>query len=209
MRSRAEQDCLRRAESFVTVLSEAKTVEAWDKVLHELKTFKCRKLSTKPYVDRAFFRFVSYLAQWDAYPQAVAKYCEYFGCEASEAHVLIREEEIAVIGEDGKETEETIQQEIPIAQHDIAVKMFNWLLTKDIKNARWFDRYAKFLYDNERFKEAQEAYQAISEAKGVGYEIKSRAQLTVEHLKSGKHRKAKTPEMARFFWIEDVKTRVN
>lgn len=200
----ADQDCLRRAGNYVDVLSQAKTVESWDKVIQELKSFRCRKLNTKSYVDRAYYQFIAYLSEWDAYPQAVEKFCEHTGCEAKAPHILIREEEVTIIDDDGKEKEETIQREIPIAQHGIALEMFYWLARKDMKNARWFDRYAKFLYDNERFAEAKEAYESIVKLEGVGYEFKSRAELTVEHLKIGRHLMRESPDKPRFFWIEEV-----
>ena len=203
----AEEECVRRAENYLDILSQTKTVDTWDKIIQELKSFKCRKLNVRPHVDKAFYRFVTYLAQWDHYPDAVNKYCEYSGCEAKPPHVLIREEEIVITDEDGKEKEEVIQQEIPIAEHSIAVEMFKWLVRKDAQNARWFDRYAKFLYDTERYTDALGAYSTIAEMGGIGYEFKSRAKVVVDHLKKGGLRPRAEGENYRFFWIEQVRSK--
>jgi tetratricopeptide (TPR) repeat protein len=205
MEEEADRECVRKAENFMDLLQQAKTIQSWDQVVADFKSFRCRTLETKPYIDKAYYNFVQYLAKWDAYPKAVDKFCEFTGCEAQPPHMLIREEEIKINDEQGKEKTETIQQEIPIAQHDIAMTMFKWLMEKDQANARWFDRYAKFLYDLERYKEAREAYQAIAETEGVGYEVKSRAKLTVEHLDKGKVRRAGPDDSYRFFWIEEAK----
>ncbi len=205
MEEEADADCVRRAENYLNVLGETKTVGTWDKIVEELKAFKCRKLNAKPYVDKAYYRFIAYLAEWDAYPQAVEKFCQFTGCETQPPHILIREEELTITDDKGKEKEEVIQQEIPIAEHSTAVKMFQWLSKKDPKNGRWFDRYAKFLYDNERYQDALDAYKAISEIEELGYEVKSRAKLAAEHLMKGGRRPRMEGEKLRFFWIEDVK----
>ncbi len=207
MVEQADKDCERRAENYQEMLAQAKTVDTWDRVMAELKTFSCRKVVPKPYIDAAYFRFISYLAEWDAYPQAVSKYCEFTGCEAAEARVLVREEEVIITDENNKEKKEIIQQEIPIAQHEIVMEMFKWLAGKDPKNGRWFDRYAKFLYDNERYKDALEAYEAIAKIETLGYEVKSRAQLAAEHLRKGGRRARQPGEEVSFFWIEEVKTK--
>ncbi|RJO69589.1 MAG: hypothetical protein C4523_06125 [Myxococcales bacterium] len=207
MEEQADKDCLARADNFVEMLSQAKTVETWDNVMQELKAFQCRKLNAKPYIDKAYYRYIAYLAEWDAYPQAVDKFCEFTGCEDKPPRILVREEEITILDENGKEKEETIQQEIPIVEHSIAMEMFPWLVKKDPKNARWFDRYAKFLYDTERYKEALEAYGALAQLEGVGYEVKSRAQLTVDHLSKGQRKPRLPGDNYRFFWIEEVKTK--
>lgn len=203
----ADADCLRHAEDYMEMLLQAKTVGTWDKVIQELKAYRCRKLNVKPYVDKAYYKYIAYLAEWDAYPKAVEKYCEYTGCETQPPHLLIREEEISITDDKGKEKQETIQQEIPIAKHEIVMEMFLWLVKKEAKNARWLDRYAKFLYDNTRYKNALDAYNTLAALEGIGYEVKSRAKLTADHLSKGGRRKSVEGEDYRFFWVEDVKTK--
>lgn len=205
MEEEADRDCVRRAENFMELLQQAKTVPSWDLVMADLKTFRCRSLEVKPYIDKGYYTFIQYLAKWDAYPKAVDKFCEFVGCETRPPHVLIREEEITITDEQGKEKQETIQQEIPVAPHEIAMDMFKWLMEKDPANARWFDRYAKFLFDVERYRESREAYEAIATTDGIGYEVKSRAKLTVEHLNKGRLRRAGADDNYRFFWAEEAK----
>ncbi len=205
LEEKAEKECLDQGENFVKMLKESKTIDTWEKVMEDLKRFACRKLNTKPYIDRGYYNVIAYLSEWDMYPQAVAKYCEFVGCSPDDPRVLIKEEEITVTDENGKEAKEVIQQEIPLAHHETALKMFAWLVDKDMKNARWFDRYAKFMYDTERYKKALEAYEAIAAMENIGYEVKSRAKLTVDHLKKGKYRKPKTEESPIFFFAEEAK----
>ncbi len=200
-----DQECLDKGENYVEMLKQTKVVTSWEKVMQELKQFRCRSLKPKPYIAKGYYNFISYLAEWDAYPQAVSKFCDFSGCEAEEARILIREEEISIFDEKGKEKTEIVQSEIPIADHTNAMEMFKWLVKKDFKNGRWFDRYAKMLWDTERWTDALEAYEAISQVEGLGYEIKSRAKISVEYLKKNRRHKRPDAEYTSFFWIEDAK----
>lgn len=201
------KNCHDRVENYLKMLAECKTVAAWEKTLEELKNFKCRDVDPKPYVDKAYVQFISYLAKWDNYPQAIEIFCEFTGCEAEPPHLLIREEDIMITNDEGKKVEETIQQEFMIAPHETAKKMFLWLIEKDPSNARWFDRYAKFLYTNERYKDAMDSYKTISELENIGYEVKSRAKVAYEHLKKGGRMKRVSGDNHRYFWVEEVKTK--
>jgi len=201
----AEKNCQERVENYLKMLSQCKTTTAWDKTIVELKAFKCRKVDPKPYIDKAYVQFISYLAKWDNYPQAIDKFCEFTGCETEEPHLLIREEDIMITNDEGKKIEETIQQEFLIAPHELSKKMFLWLIEKDPVNARWFDRYAKYLYTNERYKNAQDSYETIANLENIGYEVKSRAKVAADHLKKGGRAKRISGDNHRYFWVEDVK----
>jgi len=199
--------CLDKAENYVQMMKDAKVVSAWEMIMEEFKQFKCRDVDPKSYIDRAYYNFIAYLAEWDVYPDAVDKYCEFVGCEAKEARVLIREEEVEIKDKDGKPKKEYIQTEIPIADHEKVMEMMKWLCEKDYKNARWFDRYAKAMWDTDRFKESLEAYEAISLIDKAGFELKNRAKVSADFLKANKRFNRPDAEWAKFFWIEDVKTK--
>jgi len=203
------QACLDKAENYVEMLKNAKVVSAWEKIMEEFKQFKCRDVNPKTYIDRAYYNFIAYLAEWDAYPEAVIKYCEFTGCKFKEARILIREEEVELKSKDGKGgvKKEILQDEIPIADHERVMEMMKWLCEKDYKNARWFDRYAKAMWDTDRFAEALQAYEAISSLEKVGFELKNRAKVSADFLKANKRFNRPDAEWVKFFWIEEVKTK--